>query len=200
MGRALGFIKADHSIRVSQISDTPSARPTPRQAWLCTPARQPSLHPASSPAWRARRTRTFLRSLPPAISLRLSRSPSHHSSEACHRHRELVHVLIPLGEWVAGNNLASLAMSRPRILASVEAGARLLLVGAAVLLCLSARPGRAAPLGAEVAEFPGFVGNLPSKHYAGYDLSSIYEKSERVPCRSDARGPSDCNILSAFNS
>ena len=102
---------------------------------------------------------------------------------------------------MAGNNLASLAMFRPRILASVEAGARLLLVAAAaVLLCLSTRPGRAAPLGAEVAEFPGFVGNLPSKHYAGYDLSSIYEKSERVPCRSDARGPSDCNILSAFNS
>ena len=101
---------------------------------------------------------------------------------------------------MAGNSLASLAMSRPRILASVEAGARLLLLVAAVLLCLYVRPGRAAPLAAEVAEFPGFVGNLPSKHYAGYDLSSIYEKSERVPCRSDARGPSDCNILSAFNS
>ena len=82
---------------------------------------------------------------------------------------------------MAGNNLASIAMSRPRILASVEAGVRLLRVAAAaaaVLLCLSVHLGRAAPLGAEVAEFPGFEGNLPSKHYAGYDLKSIYEKSE----------------------
>jgi serine carboxypeptidase-like clade I len=50
-------------------------------------------------------------------------------------------------------------------------------VVAVVLLCLSVPPGRAAPPGAEVAEFPGFTGKLPSKHYAGYDLSSsVYEK------------------------
>ena len=42
----------------------------------------------------------------------------------------------------------------------MEAGARLLLLVAAVLLCLYVRPGRAAPLAAEVAEFPGFIGNL----------------------------------------
>ncbi|KAJ1279069.1 hypothetical protein BS78_04G127000 [Paspalum vaginatum] len=58
---------------------------------------------------------------------------------------------------------------RRRILACVEfagAGAPLLLV---VLLCLCVPPpGCAAPAGAEVAEFPGFQGELPSKHYAGY--------------------------------
>jgi hypothetical protein len=68
-------------------------------------------------------------------------------------------------------------MPRQRTLASAAAGGRLLLVVAAVLLCLSVPPGRAAPPGAEVAEFPGFTGKLPSKHYAGYDLSSsIYGK------------------------
>ncbi|XP_066327330.1 serine carboxypeptidase 1-like isoform X1 [Miscanthus floridulus] len=70
-------------------------------------------------------------------------------------------------------------MFRSRILASVEAGVRLLLVvAAAVLLCLSTRPGRAAPLGAKVAEFPGFVGNLPSKHYAGY-ITVGHEQQKR---------------------
>ncbi|GJN21017.1 hypothetical protein PR202_gb08462 [Eleusine coracana subsp. coracana] len=39
------------------------------------------------------------------------------------------------------------------------------LVAAYLLLGLCAR---AAPEGAEVAEFPGFGGELPSKHYAGY--------------------------------
>ncbi|KAG0532947.1 hypothetical protein BDA96_04G149300 [Sorghum bicolor] len=72
-------------------------------------------------------------------------------------------------------------MSRPRILASVEAGVRLLRVAAAaaaVLLCLSVHLGRAAPLGAEVAEFPGFKGNLPSKHYAGY-ITVGHEQQKR---------------------
>ncbi|XP_021314257.1 serine carboxypeptidase 1 isoform X4 [Sorghum bicolor] len=72
-------------------------------------------------------------------------------------------------------------MSRPRILASVEAGVRLLRVAAAaaaVLLCLSVHLGRAAPLGAEVAEFPGFEGNLPSKHYAGY-ITVGHEQQKR---------------------
>lgn len=60
----------------------------------------------------------------------------------------------------------------------MEASARRLLVlvvaaAAAVLLCLSVPLGHAAPLGAEVAEFPGFKGKLPSKHYAGYDMSSM---------------------------
>lgn len=57
-------------------------------------------------------------------------------------------------------------MSRPRvILASMEAGALLLLE--AFLLCLCVSPVRAAPAGAEVTEFPGFHSELPSKHYAG---------------------------------
>ena len=61
------------------------------------------------------------------------------------------------------------AMSRRRVvLASMEAGALLLLLVAAVfLLCLCVPAVRAAPAGAEVTEFPGFHGELPSKHYAG---------------------------------
>ena len=61
------------------------------------------------------------------------------------------------------------AMSRRRVvLASMEAGALLLLLVAAVfLLCLCVPAVRAAPAGAEVTEFPGFPGELPSKHYAG---------------------------------
>nr|XP_034573664.1 serine carboxypeptidase 1-like isoform X3 [Setaria viridis]TKW39099.1 hypothetical protein SEVIR_1G156700v2 [Setaria viridis] len=58
-------------------------------------------------------------------------------------------------------------MSRRRVLDPVEAGA-LLLMAAFLLLCLRVSPGRAAPAGAEVTEFPGFHGVLPSKHYAGY--------------------------------
>ncbi|PAN05968.1 hypothetical protein PAHAL_1G186000 [Panicum hallii] len=58
-------------------------------------------------------------------------------------------------------------MSRRRVvLASVEAGA--LLVVVAFLLCLCVPPVRATPAGAGVTEFPGFHGELPSKHYAGY--------------------------------
>ena len=49
----------------------------------------------------------------------------------------------------------------------MEAGALLLLLLVAFLLCLCAPPVRAAPGGAEVTEFPGFHGELPSKHYAG---------------------------------
>ena len=50
----------------------------------------------------------------------------------------------------------------------MEAGALLLLLVAAVfLLCLCVPAVRAAPAGAEVTEFPGFHGELPSKHYAG---------------------------------
>jgi serine carboxypeptidase-like clade I len=57
-------------------------------------------------------------------------------------------------------------MSRRRVvLASVEAGA--LLVVVAFLLCLCVPPVRATPAGAGVTEFPGFHGELPSKHYAG---------------------------------
>jgi serine carboxypeptidase-like clade I len=75
-------------------------------------------------------------------------------------------------------------MPRQRTLTSEAAGGRLLLVVVAVLLCLSVPLGRAAPPGAEVAEFPGFTGKLPSKHYAGYDLSSsIYEKKSNILCR-----------------
>ncbi|KAG2650814.1 serine carboxypeptidase 1-like [Panicum virgatum] len=64
-------------------------------------------------------------------------------------------------------------MSRRRVvLASMEAGALLLLllllVAAVFLLCLCVPAVRAAPAGAEVTEFPGFHGELPSKHYAGY--------------------------------
>ena len=64
-------------------------------------------------------------------------------------------------------------MSRRRVvLASMEAGALLLLlllllVAAVFLLCLCVPAVRAAPAGAEVTEFPGFPGELPSKHYAG---------------------------------
>ncbi|KAG2658299.1 hypothetical protein PVAP13_1KG217500 [Panicum virgatum] len=51
----------------------------------------------------------------------------------------------------------------------MEAGALLLLLlVVAFLLCLCAPPVRAAAGGAEVTEFPGFHGELPSKHYAGY--------------------------------
>ncbi|PUZ75474.1 hypothetical protein GQ55_1G172500 [Panicum hallii var. hallii] len=58
-------------------------------------------------------------------------------------------------------------MSRRRVdLASVEAGA--LLVVVAFLLCMCVPPVRATPAGAGVTEFPGFHGELPSKHYAGY--------------------------------
>ncbi|XP_062221154.1 serine carboxypeptidase 1-like [Phragmites australis] len=56
-------------------------------------------------------------------------------------------------------------MPPQRTLPSVEAGAPMV---AALLLCLCVLPVRAAPAGAEVTEFPGFSGELPSKHYAGY--------------------------------
>ncbi|PWZ20532.1 Serine carboxypeptidase 1 [Zea mays] len=70
-------------------------------------------------------------------------------------------------------------MPRQRTLTSEAAGGRLLLVVVAVLLCLSVPLGRAAPPGAEVAEFPGFTGKLPSKHYAGYVTVGRHEQRKR---------------------
>jgi serine carboxypeptidase-like clade 1 len=57
-------------------------------------------------------------------------------------------------------------MSIRRVLCHpVEACALLLM--AALLLFVRMPPGHAAPVGAEVTEFPGFNGEFPSKHYAG---------------------------------
>ncbi|TVU30131.1 hypothetical protein EJB05_21738 [Eragrostis curvula] len=47
-----------------------------------------------------------------------------------------------------------------------------------VVACLCVWPVRAAPKGAEVDEFPGFGGELPSKHYAGY-ISVGHEQQKR---------------------
>uniref|UniRef100_I1P082 carboxypeptidase D n=2 Tax=Oryza glaberrima TaxID=4538 RepID=I1P082_ORYGL len=60
---------------------------------------------------------------------------------------------------------ASTAISAGRVV--VVAGAAALVV---VLLCAAPAPAavEAVPAGAEVSEFPGFDGDLPSKHYAGY--------------------------------
>lgn len=49
-----------------------------------------------------------------------------------------------------------------RVLSSAEVAAAVVL-----LLCAAAAGVRGSPAGAEVTEFPGFDGELPSKHYAG---------------------------------
>ncbi|OEL21638.1 Serine carboxypeptidase-like 2 [Dichanthelium oligosanthes] len=67
-------------------------------------------------------------------------------------------------------------MSCRRILASVEAGALLLMVAFLLFVCVPQR--RAAPAGAEVTEFPGFHGEFPSKHYAGY-ITVGHEQQKR---------------------
>jgi serine carboxypeptidase-like clade 1 len=70
---------------------------------------------------------------------------------------------------------ASTAISAGRVV--VVAGAAALVV---VLLCAAPAPAavEAVPAGAEVSEFPGFDGDLPSKHYAGYELNKEYIRSD----------------------
>lgn len=60
------------------------------------------------------------------------------------------------------NQDQGLVMCPGRVLSSAEVAAAVVL-----LLCAAAAGVRGSPAGAEVTEFPGFDGELPSKHYAG---------------------------------
>lgn len=105
------------------------------------------------------------------------------------------------------NQDQGLVMCPGRVLSSAEVAAAVVL-----LLCAAAAGVRGSPAGAEVTEFPGFDGELPSKHYAGYitvghelrkrHLHYYFATSERNPSTDPViiwiNGGPACSGFSAF--